>query len=68
MYKCHAKQYIYIYISAVMLSTYPALLVVIKAINVNFLIIPRPTNRCMVVSNWSFVLFLSEWMADGHIF
>ena len=57
-----------IYISAVMLLTYPALLVVIKAINVNLLIIARPTKRCMVVSYLSFVLFVPEWMADGDIF
>ena len=51
-----------------MLLTYPALLFVIKAVYVYLLIIARPTERCMVVSNWSFVLFLSEWMVDGHIF
>ena len=35
---------------------------------VNPLIIIRQTKRCILVSNWSFVLFVSEWTTYGHIF
>ena len=32
------------------------------------LITSRMTKSCMMISNWSFVLFVSKWMSNGDVF